>query len=147
MLVRSVGLKGEIVSIDLDDGSAQVQVGGFRMNVDLKDLKREKGPPEAGPRRESRAERSVALTPTPDVSMTLDLRGYRAHEVGDRLDRYLNDAYLAGLHQVRLVHGKGTGALRQVVRDVLQGHPLVASFSSGGSDGGDGVTVATLVER
>lgn len=147
VLVRSVGLKGEIVSIDPDDGSAQVQVGGFRMNVDLKDLKREKGPPEAGPRREHRAERSVALPPAPDVSMTLDLRGYRAHEVGERLDRYLNDAYLAGLHQVRLVHGKGTGALRQVVRDVLQGHPLVASFSSGGSDGGDGVTVATLVER
>jgi len=147
VLVRPVGLKGEIVSLDPDDGSAQVQVGGFRMNVDLKDLKREKGAPEAGPRREYRAERGVALPPAPDVSMTLDLRGYRAHEVGDRLDRYLNDAYLAGLHQVRLVHGKGTGALRQAVREALQAHPLVASFSSGGSDGGDGVTVATLVER
>ena len=147
VLVRPVGLKGEIVSLDPDDGSAQVQVGGFRMNVDLKDLKREKGAPEAGPRREYRAEHGVALPPAPDVSMTLDLRGYRAHEVGDRLDRYLNDAYLAGLHQVRLVHGKGTGALRQAVRETLQGHPLVASFSSGGSDGGDGVTVATLIER
>ncbi|MFQ3662129.1 MAG: endonuclease MutS2 [Chloroflexaceae bacterium] len=147
VLVRSVGLKGEIVGIDPDDGTAQVQVGGFRMSVDLKDLKREKGTPESGPRREYRAERSVSLPPAPDVSMTFDMRGYRAHEVGDRLDRYLNDAYLAGLHQVRLVHGKGTGALRQVVRDVLQRHPLVASFSSGGNDGGDGVTVATLVER
>jgi DNA mismatch repair protein MutS2 len=67
--------------------------------------------------------------------------------VGDKLDRYLNDAYLAGLHQVRLIHGKGTGALRQVVRDVLQSHPLVASFGGGGRDGGDGVTVAKLVER
>jgi len=147
VLVRSVGLKGEIVSIDPDDGTAQVQVGGFRMSVDLKDLKREKGGPESGPRREYRAERSISLPPAPDVSMTFDMRGYRAHEVGDRLDRYLNDAYLAGLHQVRLVHGKGTGALRQMVRDVLQRHPLVASFSSGGNDGGDGVTVATLVER
>ncbi|WP_287156700.1 Smr/MutS family protein, partial [Chloroflexus sp.] len=83
----------------------------------------------------------------PDVSMTFDMRGWRAAEVSDRLDRYLNDAYLAGLHQVRLIHGKGTGALRQVVRELLAGHPLVASFSSGGRDGGDGVTIATLVDR
>jgi DNA mismatch repair protein MutS2 len=67
--------------------------------------------------------------------------------VAEKLDRYLNDAYLAGLPFVRLIHGKGTGALRQVVRDVLGGHPLVASFGSGGSDGGEGVTVARLVER
>jgi DNA mismatch repair protein MutS2 len=75
------------------------------------------------------------------------MRGWRAHEVGDKLERYLNDAYLAGLSQVRLIHGKGTGALRQVVRDVLQTHPLVSSFGGGGRDGGDGVTVAKLVER
>jgi len=148
VLVRPVGLKGEIVSIDPDDGSAQVQVGGFRMSVDLRELTREKGAPEAaGGRREERTERGVALPAAPEVAMSFDMRGWRAHEVGERLDRYLNDAYLAGLHQVRLIHGKGTGALRQVVRDVLQHHPLVASFGSGGQDGGDGVTVANLVER
>ncbi len=79
--------------------------------------------------------------------MTFDMRGWRASEVSDRLDRYLNDAYLAGLRQVRLLHGKGTGALRQVVRDVLQGHPLITSFTSAaGRDGGDGVTVASPAE-
>jgi DNA mismatch repair protein MutS2 len=152
VLVRSVGLKGEIVSIDADEGSAQVQVGGFRMTVDLRELRREKAdapqrpwerPASAAPAQA----RSVSLPAAPDVSMTFDMRGWRAHEVGDKLDRYLNDAYLAGLHQVRLIHGKGTGALRQVVRDVLQSHPLVASFGGGGRDGGDGVTVAKLVER
>ncbi len=152
VLVRSVGLKGEIVSIDADEGSAQVQVGGFRMTVDLRELKREK-PDPAGRSWERPSggapsqSRSVSLPAAPDVSMTFDMRGWRAHEVSERLDRYLNDAYLAGLHQVRLVHGKGTGALRQVVRDILQSHPLVASFGGGGSDGGDGVTVAKLVER
>lgn len=147
VLVRSVGLKGEIVAIDEDDGNAQVQVGGFRMTVDLRELRREKGSPDAPPAREYRSERSVSLPAAPDVSMTFDMRGWRAGDVSDKLDRYLNDAYLAGLHQVRLIHGKGTGALRQVVRDLLQGHPLVASFASGGRDGGDGVTVANLVER
>jgi DNA mismatch repair protein MutS2 len=48
---------------------------------------------------------------------------------------------------VRLIHGKGTGALRQIVRDTLTGHPLVASHGGGGPDGGEGVTVARLVER
>jgi len=67
--------------------------------------------------------------------------------VANKLDHYLNDAYLAGLPFVRLIHGKGTGALRQVVRDVLSGHPLVMSFGGGGQDGGEGVTVARLTER
>ncbi|MBP1468182.1 endonuclease MutS2 [Candidatus Chloroploca sp. M-50] len=148
VMVRSVGLKGEIVALDHEDATATVQVGGFRMTVDLRELTREKGQPEtANSRRDYRPERTVSLPPPPDVSMTFDMRGWRAHEVSDRLDRYLNDAYLAGLSQVRLVHGKGTGALRQIVRDVLQTHPLVVNFTGGGRDGGDGVTVATLVER
>ncbi len=148
VLVRSVGLKGEIINIDEAEGSAMVQVGGFRMEVDLRELRREKGTP-AGPdeRPQYPAERTVTLPPPPDVAMTFDMRGWRAHEVGERLERYLNDAYLAGLNQVRLVHGKGTGVLRQIVRELLQSHPLVASFGNGGSDGGDGVTVARLVER
>ncbi|MEI8307097.1 MAG: endonuclease MutS2 [Chloroflexales bacterium] len=148
VMVRSVGLKGEIVSIDTEDGTAAVQVGGFRMSVDLRELKREKGGPESTRRDYSSAARSISLPPAPaDVAMTFDMRGWRVSEIGDKLDRYLNDAYLAGLHQVRLLHGKGTGALRQVVRDVLQGHPLITSFASAdGRDGGDGVTVAILRE-
>ncbi|MFV9504395.1 MAG: endonuclease MutS2 [Oscillochloridaceae bacterium umkhey_bin13] len=148
VLVRSVGLKGEIVSLDEENGTAAVQVGGFRMTVDLRELRREKDAKnEPSPTRPAPAPRSVSLPAPPDVTMSFDMRGWRAHEVGDRLDRYLNDAYLAGLHQVRLIHGKGTGALRQIVRDLLQSHPLVVSFGGGGRDGGDGVTVATLVDR
>ncbi len=149
VMVRSVGLKGEIVSIDAEDGTAAVQVGGFRMSVDLRELKREKAGPEGTRRDYSPAARSISLPPAPaDVAMIFDMRGWRVGEVGDKLDRYLNDAYLAGLRQVRLLHGKGTGALRQVVREVLQGHPLIVSFTSAaGRDGGDGVTVVTLVDR
>jgi DNA mismatch repair protein MutS2 len=145
VLVRSVGLRGEVVSVDPDDGQAQVQVGGFRMTVDLRELSREKASAPEKPA--YRQERSVITPAAPDVGMTFDMRGWRAGEVADKLDRYLNDAYLAGLPQVRLIHGKGTGALRQVVRDVLQTHPLVSGFTGGGRDGGDGVTVASLVDR
>jgi DNA mismatch repair protein MutS2 len=125
-----------------------VQVGGFRMTVDVRELRREKGGPAEERREYAAAPRAVSIPAASDVSMSFDMRGWRASEVADKLDRYLNDAYLASLRQVRLIHGKGTGALRQVVRDVLQGHPLVASFTSAaGRDGGDGVTVANLVER
>ena len=64
------------------------------------------------------------------------------------LDRYLDTAYLAGLPFVRIIHGKGTGALRQAVRDELRSHPLVSEFRTGeNNEGGEGVTVAKLVQR
>ncbi|MFN8480663.1 MAG: MutS2/Smr-associated SH3 domain-containing protein [Kouleothrix sp.] len=148
VLVRSVGLEGEVLSIDADDGTAEVQVGGFRMQAELAELRR----PTRSERNNARAEARrpeparTALPPAPDVSLNFDMRGWRAGDVAERLERYLNDAYLAGLPYVRLIHGKGTGALRQIVRDVLKSHPLVASFG-GGADGGEGVTVARLNER
>jgi DNA mismatch repair protein MutS2 len=145
VLVRSVGLTGEILAIDEEDQTAEVQVGGFRMQSPLSELRREKGDGRA----ESRyaAPPRVSTPAVPDVSMDLDIRGMRAGEVVERLDRYLNDAYLSALPFVRIIHGKGTGALRQVVRDTLARHPLVKSFEGGGQSGGEGVTVARLNER
>jgi DNA mismatch repair protein MutS2 len=148
VLVRSVGLSGEILAIDEDEGTAEVQVGGFRMQADLAELRRETKQERKTKAEPQRAEPQRASLPsTPDVGMTFDMRGWRAGEVADKLERYLNDAYLAGLPYVRLIHGKGTGTLRQIVRDTLTGHPLVASHGGGGPDGGEGVTVARLVER
>ncbi len=73
------------------------------------------------------------------------MRGWRAEQVAPALDQYLDRAYLAGLPWVRLIHGKGMGVLRQVVRQHIEGHPLVASVRSGEQgEGGDGVTVAHL---
>ena len=64
------------------------------------------------------------------------------------LDKYLNNAYLASLSSVRIIHGKGTGALRRAVRDMLAEHLLVASFRTGElNEGGDGVTIVELVPR
>ena len=61
------------------------------------------------------------------------------------LDSYLDSAYLVGLNEVRIVHGRGTGVLRSIVRELLAYHPLVKSFRPGGrGEGGDGVTIARL---
>ena len=78
----------------------------------------------------------------------LSLRRLTVDEALFRLDRYLNDAFMAGLYQVRIVHGKGTGTLRQAVQRVLARHPLVKSFRLGVyGEGEAGVTVVKLVRR
>jgi len=86
---------------------------------------------------------NAALSPSP--GMELDLRGQRAEDALDALERYMESAYLAGLPFVRIIHGKGTGRLRQVVREALHQSPHVKNFEMGqDNEGGDGVTVARL---
>ncbi len=80
--------------------------------------------------------------------MELNLRGQRAEDALDALDRYLDAAYLAGLPFVRIIHGKGTGRLREVVREALSQHPQVRSFEAGGDkEGGEGVTVVKMTAK
>ncbi len=86
--------------------------------------------------------------PREKVNSELHLRHLTVDEALIRLDRYLNDAFLAGLLQVRLIHGKGTGTLRQAVREELKAHPLVKSFRPAElEEGGDGATVVELANR
>ena len=65
-----------------------------------------------------------------------------------KLDQYLNDAFMTGLYQVRVIHGKGTGTLRRVVQERLAKHSLVKSYRPGEyGEGGDGVTIVQLAEK
>jgi len=83
-----------------------------------------------------------------DPGPELDLHRLTVEEALSRLDRYLYEAYVAGLAWVRVVHGKGSGTLREVVRRELGQHPLVGSFRRGlPGEGGDGVTVVQLTDR
>jgi DNA mismatch repair protein MutS2 len=77
--------------------------------------------------------------------MEVDLRGLMSEDALDKMERYLEQAFLSGLPFVRIIHGKGTGKLRQAVRQALRGHEYVGSFEEGGStEGGEGVTVAMM---
>lgn len=79
------------------------------------------------------------------LPQTLDLRGYRVEEALDEVEKYLDMASLANLSPVYIIHGHGTGALKQAVRDFLKDSPYVAKFRSGGeSEGGDGVSVIDI---
>jgi len=77
--------------------------------------------------------------------LELDLRGLRVEEGLSQLESYLDAAYMAGLPFVRIIHGKGTGAMRKAIRDVLHAHPLISHYEAGSErEGGDGVTVINL---
>jgi DNA mismatch repair protein MutS2 len=84
-------------------------------------------------------------TPAPDE---LRLRHLTVDEALPLLDDFLHDRYLAGFARVRIIHGKGTGTLRETVRRVLKGHPLVKTFRAGGRDEGrQGVTIVAFTEH
>ena len=89
------------------------------------------------------AHKDKQITPVTDE---VHLRHLTVDEALLKLDKYLNDAFMAGLYQVRVIHGKGTGTLRQVARAHLAKHPLVKSYRAGGyGEGGAGVTIVELV--
>ncbi len=82
---------------------------------------------------------------SPQVTDEVRLRQLTVDEALLKLDKYLDDAFMAGLYQVRVIHGKGTGTLRQAIRHKLGKHPLVKSFRPGAyGEGGTGVTVVEL---
>jgi len=142
--VASLQASGEVLALNEGSAEADVQLGNFRLKLPVKRLElRQKAVKEketAAPRITVQA--NVAASP----GLELDLRGERVDEGLDRLERYLNDAYMARLPWVRIIHGRGTGAMRSAVRDVLKSHPLVGSLRSGeANEGGDGVTVVKLV--
>ena len=79
------------------------------------------------------------------MASSLDLRGAKVQEALEVLDRYLDDASLAGLDQATIIHGLGTGALRDAVRDHAAAHPLVRTWRPGGQgEGGDRATIVSF---
>jgi DNA mismatch repair protein MutS2 len=129
--------EGEVVAID--GGTADVQMGAIKIRQPLDGLRRI-GRAQTSVTSERRVVKPAA---GPTVPIEIDLRGYRAHEIEGELEPYLEQAYRSGAPFVRIIHGKGTGALRQVVRDLLARFPAVARFETAGpSEGGDGATVA-----
>ena len=139
--IEGVGDPGILLAID-DKGIAEVAAGPLRLRVPRDSLRPAPAPATGGP---VRSARPLVTASAAAVPLQLDLRGARAEEALAVLDRYLNDVALAGHDRVRIVHGKGTGALRNAVREVLARHPLVREHASAGAtEGGDGATVVRL---
>ncbi len=139
--VPSLQSEGEITDVDEEEGEVEVQVGAFRLRLPRERVEF-RSRPEVAP-----APVGTVRAPVKEqVRTEIDLRGMTVDEMLPVLEKYIDDAYLANLPYVRIIHGKGTGVLRRAVREFLRGHPLVASYKPGEpNEGGDGVTVVKFV--
>ena len=143
--LRSIDQDGVVTTIGEEE--VEIQIGMLRIRARLSDVVR-KGEPQPEPQAKAAKSKSgrITLPTTPDTpGVEFDMRGQRVDEGLDALDHYLERAYLAGLPYVRIIHGKGTGRLRESVRRALGRNPHVSRFEGGGrTEGGEGVTVAHL---
>ncbi len=134
--------KGYVLAAPGPAGDVQVQVGIIKISVPLKSLRKTDS---SRPTVEQSKIAGVMLDKAREISYEIDLRGQYADEAMLLVDKYLDDAYLAGLPKVRLIHGKGTGSLRIAIHRQLKGHHRVKSFRIGEhGEGGLGVTVVEL---
>ena len=142
--LRSIDATGVVT--DLSQEQAEVQIGRLRVRARLDELiPLGEDEPALEHRPSAIRESSVRRGITPVPPLELDLRGQTVDEGLEQLERRLDAAYLAGMPFVRVIHGKGTGRLREAIRQTLQGNPYVASFEPGKPrEGGDGVTVVRL---
>jgi DNA mismatch repair protein MutS2 len=139
VLVAGVSEPGTLLAVD-DKGMAEVAAGPLRLRVPVSSLRGAPSPQES-----IRSTRPAITGSAPSVPLQLDLRGARAEEALAELDRYLNDAAVAGIDRLRIVHGKGTGALRTAVREMLATHPLVREHTAAAqNEGGEGATIVRL---
>ena len=138
-------LNAEGVIVELDDKGAQIQVGSLRVRAKFTDMrKRSRSEIRAKERGHVREYQPINTVPPAVESpgMELDIRGKRVEEALEILDRYVDAAYTSGLPFGRIIHGKGTGRLRQAVRQFLREHSLVSKVTQGqNNEGGAGVTV------
>ncbi len=147
---RSRGWEGRVVALERGGRRATLEVGGMRVSVGVDDLVPailDAAPKGAVSHAEAAATGLTALRldRARSVASSLDVRGARVDEAIEVVGRYLEDCSLAGLAKATIIHGHGTGALRDAIRASAAAHPLVRAARPGErGEGGDGATVVTF---
>ena len=140
----TLGSTGRIVDISGRTGRVTLETEGARLVVPSEDVEVVPEPISGPAPRDAEAE-ELRRRAAQRVSPSIDLHGERVEAALERLHAYLDDALLAGLDSVAIVHGVGTGALRRAVREALREHPRVRAMRGGRKDeGGEGATIAEL---
>jgi DNA mismatch repair protein MutS2 len=142
--IRGIAQPVEVISAADSQERIEVLLGTMRAKIPVYQLERKADADPTAAAQGVYLSRSSSRAPRRGPSPELDLRGMRVDEALSRVDNALNDASLDGASSVRLIHGKGTWALRTAIREYLSGHPLVISAQDGEGAGGDGITVAEL---
>jgi DNA mismatch repair protein MutS2 len=150
--LTSFGNVGTVEKIDKEN--AEIMVGAMRFREKLSNLRAvsESAAAETGQKQQTLGEKlqnqakgSNLRLDTEDMNAELNLIGKTTADAEYEIDRFLDEAYLAALPQVRIIHGFGTGALKNFVHHFLKGHPHVRRFGFAPQDqGGNGATIAEL---
>jgi len=141
--MRSTTETGLIESVSSDGKTGVVVFGSVKLKVPLNDLVAAVPAPE--PARQEYVQSRERMT---ELTRGLDVRGMTGDEAIPLVDKFLDDAFLAGLHRVDIIHGKGTGALGKKVKEFLSTHPRVQEFHiAEWNEGGTGATVVALKEH
>ncbi|MTI60912.1 MAG: endonuclease MutS2 [Firmicutes bacterium] len=139
--LKNVGRKGEVTDINKDKGEATIQAGIITLKAGLDELIKAEMPDD----KKQEMVKRYRVSKAQQVSPKLDLRGERYDVAQGRLDKYLDDVFLAGIKQVEVIHGKGTGTLRDAVAEVLKENPHINFFRLGKpEEGGSGVTIVEI---
>lgn len=141
--VHSLGVEGYVTSLPDGKGNLFVQCGIIKSKVNIRDLSLSREEEITIPTRLRSQSSRIKMSKSLSVSTEINLLGMTCDEAISALDKYLDDAYVAHLPSVRIVHGKGTGALRKAVSDHLRRQSYIKSFRLGEFGEGDaGVTIA-----
>lgn len=140
--ILSLNQNGVVVSLPDSDGNIVVQVGIMKVTVPIDTIERAKS---EGKVKTQKSAKAVMKNKSRDVKNEIDLRGKDLEEASYEVDKYLDDAYLSGLKEVSIIHGKGTGVLRKGIGQMLKSHRHVRTSRLGGfREGGDGVTIVEI---
>lgn len=140
--VLSLGLKGTVSSLPNAKGDLFVQMGILRSQVNIKDLELIDEPDITGPTLNRTGSGKIKMSKTASIRPEINLIGKTVDEALPELDKYLDDAYLSHLPKVTIIHGRGTGALKNAVHSFLKKAKYVKSYRLGDfGEGGQGVTV------
>jgi len=142
VLMLNLNQKATVLEKPDSDGQVMVQAGIMKVKVNVKQLKRIDEQKETIEKLNRVRVTGVKSSP---VNLELDLRGLTVEEAIEKVDKYIDDAVIAGLHEVSIIHGKGTGTLRKAIHNHLKGHTHVAAYRLGNFGEGDtGVTIVEL---
>ncbi|WP_314557608.1 endonuclease MutS2 [uncultured Parvimonas sp.] len=142
--VLSLNENGFIQTLPDKNGNVQVKIGILKVNASINDIIRIENIIDKSKDKTSYS-KSTFIKSDKMYSNKIDVRGYNTEDAIYEIDKFLDDSFIANLNEVTIVHGKGTGILRNNIKDFLKKHKLVKSFNFGKfNEGGDGATVVKL---
>ena len=144
----SLGQTGDVESLPDSRGNLAVRFGSIKMTVNIRDLVIAESEPQGNKERNKARYGNLSFSKAKTIKPEINLIGKNLDEAADLMSKYIDDAFLAGLKTVHIIHGRGEGILRQGLREELRRNRYVKSFKSAPySEGGDGCTVVELKDK